>query len=303
MKVDIVKFFPKNKIIKIKTKSQKPGLSVIRPGVKFFKYQVFFLKNAEIIEKELYLKKAKTKEYRTLKQLKGSKIVVPKPLFYFPKKEMLLYEGIKGEKIEKIIEKRKFNLKMLKEIAKSLNEIHQLKLRGIEKNSMSKMIKKVKGIFLAFARHLPTELEKVKKILNQILFRRKRFLKDFPKKFTHGDFTPANLTLTKEKKIGVIDFSNAILDDCLFDVSNFLSQLNACKMRYKIPEKQKTVWQNKFREYFLALSKEKRMTKERIDLYQAWNEIHNASIFIKGNKTNKEQAKEMIKEAQKMVFK
>lgn len=296
---NLKRFFPNyQKITKIEIKKQKPGLS----RGEFLKYKISLIKEYEIQEKEIYLKKAKRREYRILKKIQKSKLLLPRPLYYFPESELILYQGIKGKILKELIKEKRLKPEMIKKIAEFLVNLHQIKIQNIKKYSQNQLKRKASGILLAFRRHYLPLFEKVKEIINKILFLRIKFLKEFPLSFAHNDFTPSNIVITEDQNIGVIDFDHAQLNDHLVDVGMFLAQINSCKFQANFSERKKLIWQNLFKEYYLKFAKlNPKKERPKINIYQAWEEIHNASIFIKGAKKDKKAAEKMITEAENLI--
>lgn len=291
-------FFEGCEIKKIKIASRKPGLSAIKKGEKFFKYKVTIVERGEKKEREIFIKKTETVENEILNKLQHLKLPLPKPIFYHSKEKILFYLKLEGIPLSEIIKEEKLNEKILRKVVVSLKIFHQAKVGKLRAYSSSALRKKAEGILLAFKRHHPICEKKVRELFKKILPLKRKFLSLVKKTLTHGDFTPTNIILTPEKEIGIIDFNYTRLDDSLKDVGMFLAQLNSCKFRFGLSPQKVLEWQEFFKQEYVN---QKKNLIPRINLYQAWEEIHNASIFIKGFKQDKEFAEEMLKEAERLI--
>lgn len=290
--------FKNSRVKKIKLGFRKPGLSAVKKRERFFKYNVVLVWNGEIKNKEIFIKKSKKIEKEILEKIQKLKIKAPIPIFYLQKFKTLFYFKLEGIPLQEIIKKEKLDREILEKIIFSLRELQKLKIKNLPYYKISDLNKKAKGLLLAFQRHYPVCEKKAKELIKKILPIKKEFLNLAQKKFTHGDFTPSNIILTPNKEIGVIDFDYSRLDDPLKDAGMFLAQLNSCKFRYNLSPQKIISWQNYFRERYLE---GKKSLEKRLNIYQAWEEIHNASIFIKGFKRDKLIAEEMLKEAERLI--
>ncbi len=173
--------------------------------------------------------------YQTIKAIwnnKKNKHMISKPLNYYKKYNLYLYNKTIGDSISLLIENKKINKNTLKKHVKqageTMSELHNIditnfsKIKFIDNYGTDEQLKWFK-FYLNKIPQLDTKKnhslpKKTKNLID-------KYLNNNQKTFVHGDFQLQNLIVHKNK-IKLIDFDNSDINDPLLDVGNFLNQLN-----------------------------------------------------------------------------
>ncbi len=217
--------------------------------------------------------------------------LLPKPLFYFKKEKVLLYEDVPGKPFSGLPKKK--ILVLLKNIIPSLVDsliALQKTKPPAETYSLKKDEIKTKEFEKEFLKFLPLHRSLIKKNVSEIFEKKKFYLsKDIPSFFTHSDLTFGNLIWQKNtNSLGLIDFSESCYYDPLADAGTFLGQLDYLDFLFEKKERLLKTLQKKFsKKYINSLKKEfgskgKSFLDEwqkRLSLHRAWGNLQNA-IFV-----------------------
>lgn len=179
---------------------------------------------------------------KKLWQAPGGKQLISQPLYYFPKHHLYIYEKTLGTSLGDLIENKKnqnkkFLMPKIKQSAEIMSKLHQIPIRYFSQVNFYKNYDLTQQLTW-----LEKNLYKNSEFKNKINIALLKKLHDLHKKvivwrknnlgFIHGDFQMQNLILHK-KKLKLIDFDNAEINDPLIDVGNFLNQINYKNLLYK----------------------------------------------------------------------
>ncbi|MDI6591615.1 MAG: phosphotransferase [Patescibacteria group bacterium] len=302
------KFYSKPKILNLKVSSIE-----MSGNLKIFgEYKI---KEKNKIKKIFAIRRfsgTKKEEFEILKYLfnfkfKEPKFLIPKPLFYFRKEKIIIYEALEGVSLSEI--KGRYLLKILKSKIKDISAIliqlketkPPAKIYNLEAD-----LKKFEIFENVLNKYFKEKAERglIKELFSKAIEKRIYYFKNLRNfSFCHNDFTFGNLIYQKGK-IGLIDFSSSCFSDHLFDLGKFLGQLDYILYLNKGFEKEIFGIEEVFKDIYLKNQPSLREEfEEKVSLYRAWADIEN-SIFILGaqeKKQNKEGSFWFLERAQKLL--
>lgn len=229
-----------------------------------------------------------------------------KPLDYFPKLRMMLYQSYPGIPLINLIIRKSPNIdKDIKNSAKWLIKFHNCQLK-IGKLRTYQQEKQEATLFLKkFYEFFPDLVGDVKIILNKILKIKESLYPKIKNEavLLHNDYNPHNIIVNGDK-IGAIDFANACRFDPLFDVSNFLIQIEAIFCYGSVKDKS---YLDRIRKIFLdqyikESGGDKKQIIQRVNLYQSWWAIQIA-YYLASIAVKKEKIAKMVTLAKKYLEK
>lgn len=205
------------------------------------------------------------------------KLQVNKPIDYFPKLRMILYQSYPGTPLTEFIRRKVPAINdHIKKSAKWLLKLHSYKLKIGKLKNYKREKDEARYFIMNFRKYYPEIVDKSKLILKKVLEIKKTISPEIKKKaiLIHGDYNPYNIIINdfNTNKLAVIDFGNAWRFDPLADVGNFLIQLEllfwqGLVMDKKYLEKMK---RNFLAQYLKGLKGNKKKIMQRINLYQVW---------------------------------
>lgn len=234
-------------------------------------------------------------EFQVLRYLsnykfKNSHFLIPRPLFYFKKEKVLLYEDVSGRPLSDLSVKKTFCL-LKNKISLLVNSLVSLQKTNppAPKYNLKRDEIKAKKFEIEFFKFLPESRDLIKKTISEIFKRKKFYLtKNTPPFFTHNDLTLGNL-IWQKNSFGLIDFSESCYYDPLTDLGTFLAQLDYLDFRLGKKVLVKNLQKEYIKEYITSLKKGDIFKNKlfldgwgkRLSLYQAWGNLQNA-IFVLG---------------------
>lgn len=233
--VFIEKFFEKNfkiyfsdtkkeKIKKIEIEKKSPNWA---KETSLLRYKIFFDSKFKIIRGSAKKNRSKKKVFFLMNYLywhgfnKG-RYRIPKPLDYFEKANLLLYQEARGETFSSVIAQNKLKEieQDVKRIARWLAKLHTTKIKGglfekaafLGEKKYQKMIADIEKI-------MPSLKKEFKNFINlnliQQVWNKKEYLS-----LIHNDFYPGNIIIQDSKVFG-IDFDRAGIGPFLMDLATF----------------------------------------------------------------------------------
>ncbi len=229
-----------------------------------------------------------------------------KPLNYFPKLRMVLYESYPGVPLINLILKKSPKIdKYIKNSAKWLIKFHNCQLKIGKLRTYQEEDQEAKYWLKKFYEFFPDIAKDAEIILNKILEIKKTIYPEIKNKavLLHGDYNPYNIIINAHK-VGAIDFANACRFDPLFDVSNFLIQVEAIFYYGFVKDKSflDGIKKNFLDQYIKESGGNKKQIIRMIDLYESWWAVQMA-FYIMGLSTKKEKIKNLISLAGKYLEK
>ena len=245
----ISKFFEKKKFFQKEIKIEKinPN-SVEMAGVLkiFINYLISLDMEKKTLQAIYRFGGSKSQEFQVLRYLsdykfKNSHFLIPRPLFYFKKEKVLLYENVPGIPLSDLPVKKTLSL-LKNKISLFVNSLVSLQKTNppAPKYNFKKDEIKAKKFEIEFLKFLPESRDLIKKTILEIFEKKKFYLtKNIPPFFTHNDLTLGNLIWQKDynpptthkNSLGLIDFSESCYQDPLTDLGTFLAQLDYLDFR------------------------------------------------------------------------
>ncbi|MCX7779228.1 MAG: aminoglycoside phosphotransferase family protein [Patescibacteria group bacterium] len=263
----------------------------------------FLLNYGKVKKREKFLAKINALSLAPRKWFEVSKILkkrgfkeIPKILAYLPTFNTVLYQEVKGESLQHLLEQKKISkvIKIVPQISLLLKKFHSLKIKKFFIKKDRKEENREYRHWLFLIRKCAPRFEKRFKKTFRLLkkFREKNktsFLKEKDYLLTHGDFHFGNLILMN-KKIKMIDFTESEIYDPLNDVASFLSQTESM-LRYYFPQNF-LIYQKKIENLFLKnyfRREVKKNEKIRIKFFKIRNFLQMAGVlsFVTGPKRDK----------------
>ncbi len=199
---------------------------------------------------------------KTIWEIPAGKKLISRPLYYFSKDHLYVYEKTLGQSLTNFIEiktnQNQLSLSpLIKKSAKIMSRLHQLPINHFAKVKfynnydlnqqlywLEKNIKKNKKFFSSKNINFLNNLKKLHEDISQQRANKRSFI--------HGDYQLQNLILD-HLRLRLIDFDNAEINDPLIDVGNFLNQINYKNLLYKNSHYLRTL----FLKTYLDLTKQK----------------------------------------------
>jgi len=155
---------------------------------------------------------------------------IPVPILKDAKSKIAVYKAVNGTVISEIrYKKLSFSQKneLAREIAVFLSQLHKIPIGALRQCQIPKknIILKNKKIINNVKFIYPHLTQQEKNALNDFMKKRKKTLKGFKPTLTHGDLTSENIFINKNSinRLGIIDFSDASIDDPAQDFSALFS--------------------------------------------------------------------------------
>jgi thiamine kinase-like enzyme len=165
----------------------------------------------------------------------AGKKLISRPLSYFPKENLFIYEKTLGHSLASLIEDNKITshkklINLIVKAAKLLYSLHSLPKQHFANTNFINNYDISEQLFWfenTLKNYSPINTKENFNLLNKLgqinnLYKSNKLTE---KKFIHGDFQLQNLILNKNT-IRLIDFDNAEINDPLIDVGNFINQIN-----------------------------------------------------------------------------
>jgi len=233
--VFIEKFFKKNfkiyfpdvkkeKIKKIEIEKKSP---IWAKDTSLLRYKIFFDSQLKIVRGSAKKTHSKKKIFFLMNYLywhgfnKGS-YRIPKPLDYFEKANLLLYEEVEGETFASMLAQNKLKKieQNVKRIAQWLAKLHTTKIKGVlfekalflGKRKYQKMFSDIENLMPSLKKDLKFSIDLD---LVQQAWRKKEYFA-----LIHNDFYPGNIIIQDSKIFG-IDFDRAGIGPFLMDLATF----------------------------------------------------------------------------------
>lgn len=215
-------------------------------------------------------------------------LLINRPLCFFIKESVILYEELRGCPLYKKIEKLPFQkiLPFIEPVAELAAQLHAKGKKAPFNigNSFQKEKKKAALFLKEFSRFYPNRKEEIKDLLEKIFFLKNRIIRLHGRSFSliHNDLTLGNIVFQKEtKRLGLIDFSESCTYDPIIDVGIFLSQIDY--LGYIKNARPADIQNFKLlfiRKYARKSGIKQMMIKRRVNAYQAWGAIQNAIFTL-----------------------
>lgn len=159
----------------------------------------------------------------------GPNYFCQRPLFYFEKINLLLYEQLDGvflfEMMEQGISKKELRNKIIASV-KLLKKMHSTKLTRPKKELVGGISRSYTwiNVIKVFYKYYPKREGIVDNMFQAYYSLKQKYSKKSYKTIIHNDFTQYNV-IFKDNNPGIIDMNNAYLGDPAVDVASFIVQL------------------------------------------------------------------------------
>lgn len=236
--------------------------------------------------------------------------LVPFPLAYFPKFNLLLTKSLPGKTLSSYLMENKKNLReIFSRLGKFLAELHKKEIKPVKEITPLKE----KYNFLDYtirvvAKKYPTKLQQIMELATYIFLLEQKFYNKKCFTFIHGDLHPSNITVDAKGNVGILDFSRSAFFDPTRDVGGFIGQFQFGWFDYNLnnvldkKEKEKLV--KVFLNEYLSRTNYPSDFKRRVKLQEAQVIIQiivHIINWIGINEKSKKTVDFLIKEANKCL--
>lgn len=198
--------------------------------------------------------------------------LVSKSFGYFPAHRISMYEELPGVTLDSLIVRRSPSAERVTMLAGGwLAAMHQLRGSVGRLRTKAQEKRETRYFLDDYQWYYPSVLPEAEKAFRWWWKRRDVLLKHMKPALLHGDFNPNNILAQRDPDaVGVIDFGNAWRYDPMYDVSDFLQQLDFLVWQQHAPQayidRLKTTFLRKYR----LVRPMSGLDRRKLALFQAW---------------------------------
>lgn len=236
---------------------------------------------------------------------------IPKPLFYSNYFKGTFYVGVAGNNLYHYIRTNDFDSieSMIPRAAAALSRLHSMPIDNFSKFNRSNTLIKtvVPGVNHIIERinyDYPEYHDIFQKAYDFFIHKEEKFFKNNKERWIiHGDAHPENIIKVRDRKIGVIDFSDTCIGDFTRDIGCIIQQIEFMIMRkigkQKYADKMKKLFLDSYiREAKIELND---YILDRINNYYYWTSIRTATFFLIKDNPEPERSKPLLEKISNFI--
>jgi Ser/Thr protein kinase RdoA (MazF antagonist) len=198
--------------------------------------------------------------------------LVSKSFGYFPAHRIAMYEELPGVTLASLIAKRSPSVGRVTALAGGwLAAMHNLEAKVVRLRTRAQEKRETRYFLDDYKWYYPAVLPEAKKAFAWWWHRRDVLMRGAKSVLLHGDFNPNNILAQRDPNaVGVIDFGNAWRYDPMYDVANFLQQMDFLVWQKHAPQKYIDELKTAFLSTYRRSRKLTALDRKKLPLFQAW---------------------------------